>query len=58
MILITYGKDFLARISLGLDITIFPMKSLKSVEGNIFPVKKASMYSKGSNGVVPIGSQG
>ena len=43
---------------MGYTVTIHYIKSLKSVEGNIFPVKEASMYSKGSSGVVPIGSQG
>jgi len=48
----------LARIFFGYPVTILTIKSLKSIEGNIFPVKKASMYSKDSSGVRPIGSHG
>jgi len=45
-------------ITLGYTVTILIIKSLKNIEGNIFPFKKASMHSKGPSGVVPIGSQG
>jgi len=45
-------------MALDFTVTLLTIKSLKSVEGNIFPVKKASMHSKGSSGGVPIGSQG
>jgi len=41
---------------LGYTLTILIIKSLKNIEGNIFPVKKASMHSKGSGDVIPISS--